>query len=203
MFFFLFNENSFFYFISFIFLISSFLVIYSINPIHSILSLILLFCSSSVFLLFFNVEFLALMFIIIYVGAISVLFLFVIMMLNIKLIEVNDNLIKYLPISLFIFLIFVLDFYLIFSNTLLNILDYNKVIYIQWINLLFKKSNIESLGILLFTDFFFIFLLSSLILFVSMIGPIVLTLITEKKNKKQNIYEQINQKYNLNLQKNA
>jgi len=143
------------------------------------------------------------MFIIIYVGAISVLFLFVIMMLNIKLIEVNDNLIKYLPISLFIFLIFVFDFYLIFSNTLLNILDYNKVIYIQWINLLFKKSNIESLGILLFTDFFFIFLLSSLILFVSMIGPIVLTLITEKKNKKQNIYEQINQKYNLNLQKNA
>jgi|694.fasta_scaffold29183_7 NADH-quinone oxidoreductase subunit J len=203
MFFFLFNENTFYYFISFIFLISSFLVIYSINPIHSILSLILLFCSSAVFLLFFNVEFLALMFIIIYVGAISVLFLFVIMMLNIKLIEVNDNLIKYLPISLFIFLIFIFDFYLIFSNTLLNILDYNKIIYIQWISILFKKSNIESLGILLFTDFFFIFLLSSLILFVSMVGPIVLTLITEKKNKKQNIYEQINQKYNLNLRKNA
>ena len=200
---FFFNEYFFFFFISLIFLLSSFLVIYSINPIHSILSLILLFCSSSVFLLFINVEFLALMFIIIYVGAISVLFLFVIMMLNIKLIEVNDNLIKYLPISFFIFLIFIFDFYLIFNQNLLFILDFSQLNYISWINLLNKKTSMELIGMILYTDFFSIFLLSSLILFISMIGPIVLTLVVEKNNKRQNIYEQINQKYNLKLKSNA
>ena len=98
--------NFLFYFLSFLILVSALLVIYSRNPIHSILFLILVFAGSSGLLLMIHADFLAMMFIVVYVGAIAVLFLFVIMMLNVKIIELNENLISYLPISSFIMFIF-------------------------------------------------------------------------------------------------
>lgn len=73
-------------------------VIYSKNPVHSILYLILVFFCSSCLLLLYNLEFLALIFMIVYVGAIAVLFLFVIMMLNIRVLELSDDFLKYLPL---------------------------------------------------------------------------------------------------------
>ena len=82
------------------------MVISSINPIHSVLSLVLAFFNLSILLLILGIEFLPILFLIVYIGAIAILFLFVIMMLNIKLIEILDNTTRYVPIGLFIGLIF-------------------------------------------------------------------------------------------------
>ena len=113
--------NFLFFIFAFIILSCALMVIGSKNPIHSILYLVLVFCSSSGILLMLEVDFLAMMFIVVYVGAIAVLFLFVIMMLNIKIIELNENLISYLPISAFLMIIFILEFFIFLdSNFLFN-----------------------------------------------------------------------------------
>jgi NADH-quinone oxidoreductase subunit J len=84
-------QSMLFYFFAGLTLISSIMVIGSRNPVHSVLFLILAFCNSAGLLLLLEIEFLAMIFIVVYVGAIAVLFLFVVMMLNIKISEVQDE----------------------------------------------------------------------------------------------------------------
>ena len=178
----------------FIFLIfSAILVISSRNPIHSILFLILVFVNASGLLLLLNLEFLAMMFLIVYVGAIAVLFLFVVMMLNIKIIELNENLIRYLPIGIFISLIFFFEIFFILDNNLFfNFMFFN---FIDWVNLINSVTNMELIGQIIYTYYSPLFLLLSLLLLIAMIGPILLTLQESKTVKKQLIYEQVLQDY--------
>ena len=75
------------------------MVIRAKNPVYSVLFLILIFCNVSGLLLLLNLDFFAMVFLVVYVGAIAVLFLFVVMMLNVKLAEINDNILRYLPIG--------------------------------------------------------------------------------------------------------
>lgn len=97
-------------------LLFSLLIIISKNPIHSILYLIMVFCCVTFVLLIMGIEFIAITFLIVYVGAIAVLFLFVVMMLNIKVLELDETFWKYVPVGLFISSIFVLQIlYLIFG----------------------------------------------------------------------------------------
>lgn len=175
---------------SFIILFSAIMVVSTRNPIHSILFLILVFVGSSGILLMVGVEFLALMFIVVYVGAIAVLFLFVIMMLNVKIIELNENLIRYLPISGLISFIFIIEFFILLdSNSLFDLTYY--VDYINWVNELNSLSNMELIGQLLYTYYFSLFIIVGLILLIAMIGPIVLTLNKIKIVRRQDIYEQV------------
>lgn len=97
-------------------LISAIMVIGSKNPIHSVVFLILVFCNATGLLLLLKLEFIAMMFLIIYVGAIAVLFLFVVMMLNIKINELNENWVRYLPIGGIISMIFILEIFLILES---------------------------------------------------------------------------------------
>lgn len=85
------------------------LVITSNNPIHSILSLVLVFINVSILIILLGVEFLGLLFMIIYIGGIAILFLFVVMMLNIKLVELLDNATRYVPIAAIIGVLFFLE----------------------------------------------------------------------------------------------
>jgi len=105
------------------------MVIFSRNPIQSVLFLILVFIVTICFFFLLGAEFLSLVFLIIYVGAIAVLFLFVVMMLNIKTLELNESFLKYLPISLFIILIFLLEInYILDVNLFYNLaLDFKPV----------------------------------------------------------------------------
>ena len=100
------GETFLFFFFGFFVLFSAFMVIKSKNPVYSVLFLILVFCNSAGLLLLLNLDFFALIFLIVYVGAIAVLFLFVVMMLNIKLTEVQESIFHYLPIGGFVGLIF-------------------------------------------------------------------------------------------------
>jgi NADH-quinone oxidoreductase subunit J len=176
---------------------SGFMVISSINPIHSVFYLVLAFINSSILLIIMGVEFLSILFIIVYVGAIAILFLFVVMMLNIKLVEIMDNTTRYVPIGFIIGLIFLslvsslIEFEFNWSNVIglnLPIMPYE----IQTTNTL----NVEAIGNILYTDYFLFFIIASFILLVAMIGAIILTIYHEEKIKRQDLFSQIATEYN-------
>ena len=201
-------------------LMSAIMVIASKNPIHSVVFLILVFCNATGLLLLLKIEFIAMMFLIIYVGAIAVLFLFVVMMLNIKINELNENWGRYLPIGGVISMIFLLELFLMFQgdslirsnpNEFLRVAckEHNQTIsdtiklytdfYLvqkPWTSLIASATNIQSLGLLVYTYHFFYFIMASIILLVAMIGAIVLTMHKRKyASKKQLIYKQISRNF--------
>jgi NADH-quinone oxidoreductase subunit J len=168
------------------------------NPVHSVLFLILSFIASSALLFFLEVEFIPFIFIVVYVGAIAVLFLFVVMMLDIKITTVNKDLLKYFPIGSLIGLFFLIEIlhtlYKDIPALPSNFLDSYKLI--NWINNIDGITNMESLGQILYTGFFTYFLIVGLILLVAMFGAISLTLTFNKKAKIQSIYRQISRNFN-------
>ncbi len=190
-----------FYVFSSIALMSSVMVISARNPIHSILFLILVFCNAAGLLILLEVEFLAMLFLIVYVGAISVLFLFVIMMLNIKLTEFNQNVLRYLPIGGIIIFIFMIEVLSIIDADLIPLFINNSfysVKYIlcdlnsiSWINTIEFITNSQALGNIIYTYYFALFILAGILLLVSMIGAIVLTLNKRTNARKQNIIAQL------------
>ena len=163
-------------------IVCSFFVLFSRNPVHSVLFLILCFCSVSFTLFLFNVEFLSLLFLIIYVGAIAVLFLFVVMMLNVKIYTFSN--LSYLPFVILFSAILIIQIFInlesIFDKTFFTNLNSKELIFS--INL-DSLTNIDVFGQALFNNFLICFLLAGLILLVAMVGAIVLTL-TFKSHRK-------------------
>jgi len=166
---------------------SAVMVIGSRNPIHSVLALILVFFNSAALLLLLEVEFLAMIFLVVYVGAIAVLFLFVVMMLNINQVELSENWVRYLPVGGLIGIIFLLEIFLILDSTFFVV---ESQPYLSWFTYFDQKTNIEVLGQILYTEYWFYFIIASMILLVAMIGAIVLTL-THQTARRQNIYYQL------------
>jgi len=175
-------------------LISAFFVISSRNPVHSVMFLVLVFLFSAGLLFCLEVEFLALSFIIVYVGAIAVLFLFVVMMLDIKIGDNTLGFLNYGPIAYFITFLFLLEITLplikgVTASPFNNLgIEY---LYINWFNQIDTITNIEAIGQLLYTYYFVFFLMSGFILFVGMLGAIMLTLSLKKSVKKQIVYKQL------------
>lgn len=183
-----------FYFFSSFAIFCGIMVIGAKNPIHSVLFLILVFCNATGLLILLEAEFLAMIFLVVYIGAIAVLFLFVVMMLNIRLVEFNENLLHYLPIGGLIGIIFLLEVFLIIDRELiplfnLNVSDSSQIV--TWVNQVDSMTNIETIGQLIYTHYFYLFLIASLILLVSMIGAIVLTMHQRGNVRRQEIFEQI------------
>nr|WCH57998.1 NADH dehydrogenase subunit 6 [Hypnea cornuta] len=172
-------------------IISSFMVITSINAVHSVLFLILVFCNTSALLLLLGSEFLSLMLIIVYVGAIAVLFLFVVMMLNVKVNPLAINRYSIIPIGSLIF--FVLFNILSNSITELDLLNQPYLILnlVDWVSETNFISNIEIIGNVLYTNYCLLFLICGLILLVAMVGVIVLTMHQRRDVKKQKIEIQL------------
>lgn len=160
-------------------IISSILMITSLNPINAVLFLIGTFISIAMIFLMWNVEFLALIFIIIYVGAIAVLFLFIVMMINIKRIEKDNT--TYLTVGVFILIVFGFQLLLlIFHPAFENSHSYFQFDYFFFnqINNLDEVSRINvlrDLGIILFLIRPLLLILSGLILLIAMIASIYLT----------------------------
>ena len=169
--------------INFLLLSFSFLVLLSTNTVHSVLFLILSFCCASVILVFFGLDFLASLFIIIYVGAIAVLFLFVVMMLNVKLQE-------YISFTKIVFIFITILFISFQSFFILNTLFYGEINIIS--SLTFDTLyNIDIFGQSLYNYFSICFLLAGLILLVSMIGAIVLTVTFKSNRKNELVFRQL------------
>lgn len=180
-----------FLFFSVLSVISGLMVIISKNAVHSILFLILVFFNVSGILLLLDFEFLAIIFLIIYVGAIAVLFLFVVMMLNIRVLELTESFFRYLPISLIIMIIFFFEIFYLnssFSNISLN---YSNLQFSDWSNFLNFLENIKVLSSILFVFDFYLFILSGLILLLALVSAIALTYTFSYSNKRQLIYKQM------------
>ena len=198
----MFVENLFFYLFATLAIIFAFFVIISKNPIHSILSLILVFFNAASLLILLGAEFLAMLFVIVYVGAVAVLFLFVIMMLNIKTANLSISMYRYLPISFLFGSVFFSELFIMFYfdlasinsyklNSLVNFDLIDQNFLISWQDSVYFFSNVVVLGQLLYTYFSYPFILSGIILLVSMIGAISLTLHRRNDIKRQYIYKQI------------
>ena len=181
-----------FFIVSILIITSSLLVITSKNPIHSVLFLILVFFNTSILFLFSKAEFLAMVLLIVYVGAVAVLFLFVIMMLDINFTKLRKSLLNYLPTGLFVGFIILLELIYVVSQSQLKYIESNSTEYNNISHQILDNTKI--IGNILYTDYFLLFQLSGLILLVAMIGAIFLTLRKRVGVKKQNIYKQILQK---------
>lgn len=152
--------------------VSGVLVLFSSNPVQSLLSLVLTFALSSIIFMIIGAEFMSLLIFVVYIGAIAVLFLFVIMMLNIKIVELRSLYLRYLSVGFFVILFF---FFELFFSIYLEfyMYDYN-YLFINWISLLDFKGNIYLFGAIVYSLYSIFFILLAIILFIAMFGSIVL-----------------------------
>jgi len=175
-----------FFIFSTLLIFTCFKVITSTNPVLSAINLVFSFFLSAVLWLLLGAEFLSIILILVYVGAVMVLFLFVVMMLDINVAKQTASYIKYLPLGILIFIAFNVLIIYFFINTFENI-DYNAIKNIEIIS----DSNTENLGYLLFTKYIIEFEIAGLILLLGIISAIVLTYKKNPKNKFQNPTNQI------------
>ena len=179
----------FFSFFSFIVILSSFLVIFVSNPVHSVLFLIFTFFNAAIIFLIFKAEFLAMTLLIVYVGAVAVLFLFVVMMLNISESIIKEGFLRYFPFGLLLISIFLIELFMIFNSDKIIFPESGLIKINEIMNL--GMDNTKSLGLFLYTDYFIIFQISGFLLLLAMIGAIVLAH-SDLKNPKS--ISPINQK---------
>ena len=185
-----------FYLFSSFALISGVMVIQAKNPVHSVLFLILVFFNSAGLLIMLGLDFFAMVFLVVYVGAIAVLFLFVVMMLNIKLAQINEKRLRYLPIGGLLGILFLLEIFVIVDNDLIPQLNYKNenlslsIAFTQWAFMKESLNNISALGNIIYTYYFYFFCMASLILLVAMVGAIVLTMHKGVTHKRQQVFQQ-------------
>ena len=188
-----------FYLFASVAIISGIMVISSKNPVHSVLFLILSFINTSALFILLGAEFLAMILIVVYVGAVAVLFLFVVMMLDINFIRLREGFLQYRPIAILIGAVLIMELIVIFISMKISIPN-NLNSYSQFP--LFKDTdNTEIIGNHLYTEYFFMFQISGLILLVAMIGSILLTLRHRDGVKKQIIKDQISQSSENRIEK--
>ena len=156
---------------------SSLGVVLSKHTLHALFYLILTFFNSSLLLITLKVEFFGLIFLVIYLGAIAILFIFIVMMLNLRLMEFTYNLVKYLPVGAFLTLIMLFELILFFQTEVItfNLQGFN-FYSIDWVSLLIVTSTIELIGNLIYLYLWVLFFSSAVILLIGMVGSIVLTL---------------------------
>lgn len=188
--------NILFYFFSFILVLSSLAIVFSYNSIISVLFLVLSFLISSVLLIVLKCEFLALMLLIVYVGAVAVLFLFVLMMLETKVKNLNKSLLIYFPFGILLNIIFLFEIINSVSTNVLSnsYLSYSYLIpnYTTYINLIDNVTDIQVFGHILYTHFVLQFLIVGFVLFLVLVGVVFLTANPiYKTHKTQTVFYQL------------
>ena len=170
-----------FYLFSAVTVFAAVMVISSKNPVHSVLFLILAFFNSAGLFVLLGAEFLAMILVVVYVGAVAVLFMFVVMMLDINIAELKHGFLQYLPLGGVVGLILLLELILSLGGFIISS-NANEV------------TNTEAIGNLIYTNYIYFFQAAGLILLVAMIGAIVLTHRSRENVRKQNISDQINRR---------
>jgi NADH-quinone oxidoreductase subunit J len=178
----------FFYMFSAVLVGSAVMVVSSRNPVHSVLFLILGFVNAAGLFILLGAEFLAMILIVVYVGAVAVLFLFVVMMLDIDFAELRQGFLQYLPFGLVIALIFLVELVLVASTW--GLASGAAQMKSAAVAVPPETMNTRALGRVLYTQYVYLFQAAGLILLVAMIGAIVLTLRERVGVKRQNIARQ-------------
>jgi NADH-quinone oxidoreductase subunit J len=173
----------FFYLFAAVCVASAVMVIVSRNPVHSVLFLILAFVNAAGLFVLMGAEFLAMILVVVYVGAVAVLFLFVIMMLDVDFAELREGFIEYLPVGIVIGGVFLFELLLTVGFWVINP-GLTKSITAPIPS---DVSNTEALGLVLYTKYIHYFQIAGMVLLVAMIGAIVLTLRHKVSVKRQDI----------------
>ena len=179
-----------FYAFAFVTTAAAVMVVSSRNPVHSVLYLILAFFNAAGLFVLIGAEFIAMILVVVYVGAVAVLFLFVVMMLDINFVELRQGFMQYLPIGALLGLILLVELFFV-----IGICSFAEegsmlatVVPIQ------NTTNTHALGNVLYTKYVYLFQAAGLILLIAMIGAIVLTLRSRPGVKKQKIADQLSRR---------
>jgi NADH-quinone oxidoreductase subunit J len=178
-----------FYAFSLLTVLSAGMVVSSKNPVHSVFFLILAFFNVAGLFVLLGAEYIAMTLIIVYVGAVAVLFLFVVMMLNVNFSEMRDGFLKYLPLGGAVAFTIFAEFVFIFYNSLGSknaLAPVHNVIVPSG-----EISNTQAIGAILYTNYAYPFQMAGIILLIAMIGAIVLTKRDSGGVRKQNIAKQL------------
>jgi len=174
---------AFFYLFSTIMIASAFMVIAARNPVHSVLFLILAFVNAAGLFVLLGAEFLAMILVVVYVGAVAVLFLFVVMMLDVDFAELKQGFLQYLPLGALIGLVVAVELILTMAGWVHSTTSAIPSIKVG-------ASNTEALGLVLYTKYIYLFQAAGMVLLTAMIGAISLTLRHKPDVKRQSIEAQ-------------
>lgn len=177
----------FFYMFSALLVASAFMVIAARNPVHSVLYLILAFVNAAGLFLLLGAEFLAMILVVVYVGAVAVLFLFVVMMLDVDFAELRQGFLQYLPIGAIVAVVFLAELAIVLGAWVID------PALVKTVSAPIPSGvpNTQALGQVLYTRYVFFFQIAGMVLLVAMIGAIVLTLRERVGVKRQNIADQV------------
>ncbi|MFM2129347.1 MAG: hypothetical protein RL477_893 [Pseudomonadota bacterium] len=178
-----------FYLFALIVIASGVMVIAARNPVHSVLFLILAFFNAAGLFVLMGAEFLAFILVIVYVGAVAVLFLFVVMMLDINFVELRQGFLQYLPVGALIGVILLVEITFI-TGAWITAPEAGSLLAAK-APALAQATNAEALGRILYTKYVYLFQAAGLVLLVAMIGAIVLTLRARPGVRRQKIAEQV------------
>jgi len=178
-----------FYVFAVVAILSAALVVTNRNPVYSVLFLVLTFFNAAGLFVLLGAEFLAMMLVVVYVGAVAVLFLFVVMMLDINFVELRQGFVRYMPIGLVVGLILAAELiFVLGSGAVEPVLGRAIAMPIPAVE---QMGNTQALGTILYTHYFYLFQAAGLILLVAMIGAIVLTHREREGVKRQKIASQV------------
>jgi NADH-quinone oxidoreductase subunit J len=180
-----------FYLFAAVLIAASVMVVAARNPVHSVLFLILAFFNAAGLFVLMGAEFIAMILVIVYVGAVAVLFLFVVMMLDINFVELRAGFLQYLPIGGLIGLILLVELVLVVATWALGA-DVGTLAAPQ--AKLGGLTNTEQIGTLLYTRYIYLFQAAGMVLLVAMVGAIVLTLRSREGVRRQKIARQVSRK---------
>lgn len=173
-----------FYLLAAVAVASAFMVVAARNPVHSVMFLILTFFSAAGLFILMGAEFIALLLVMVYVGAVAVLFLFVVMMLDVDFVEMKQGFLQYLPIGALVAIVLLIEMLLVGAAF---VAGETKTVAVRDANV----SNLEAFGQVLYTEYAFFFEAAGFVLLVAMIGAIVLTLRDREGVRKQNAMDQM------------
>ena len=176
-----------FYIFSLVAVLSALMVISARNPVHSVLFLILSFVNASGLFVLLGAEFLAMILVVVYVGAVAVLFLFVVMMLDINFVKLREGFLQYLPFGALLGIVLIIELGILFLTKSFSENSLSKFVELLIMN---EVENTKLIGQVLYTNYFYLFQISGLILLVAMVGSITLTLRDRGQVKRQNISQQ-------------
>ena len=182
-------EAVFFYLFAFVAVAAAFMVISARNPVHSVLYLILTFVNAAGLFLLTGAEFLAMILLVVYVGAVAVLFLFVVMMLDVDFAELKQGALQYAPIGALVGLILAAELIIVVGGY--SFAPQLATTVAEQTPPIAERHNTAALGDILYTDYLFYFQIAGLVLLVAMIGAIVLTLRHKEGVKRQSIPVQV------------
>ena len=173
-----------FYLLAFVAVAAAFMVVAARNPVHSVMYLILTFFSAAGLFILMGAEFLALLLVMVYVGAVAVLFLFVVMMLDVDFVELKQGFLSYLPIGALVAIVLLLEMIMVGAA---YVAGETKTVVVRETGV----SNLEAFGRVLYTDYAGVFEAAGFVLLVAMIGAIVLTLREREGVRKQDAMKQM------------